>query len=247
MKNIGIICEGPTDYIILKKVIDTISGESNYYVQLQPEADLTGQYGNGWKGVWKWCHDNAAIRKRLMRDIQPALDLLVIQMDGDVSRKEKSAHCRCPSVRCRYKESRNPLECDITAEGRANCSVLLPCPDHRPPIAGYREHLKGLLVSWLKEMEDVCIVIPCDSTEAWIIAAYDNQANVEFVEEPWESVIAKKKDYHNIRISGKKKRTRIYEQFAAVVCENWHQVTRLCESARDFEQDIRILIKGPFR
>lgn len=43
MKNIGIVCEGPTDYIILKKVIDLITNETNHYVQLQPEPDLTGQ------------------------------------------------------------------------------------------------------------------------------------------------------------------------------------------------------------
>lgn len=73
MKNIGIVCEGPTDYIILKKVIDLITNETNYYVQLQPEPDLTGQYGNGWKGVWKWCCDNADIRKQLMKDITPRL------------------------------------------------------------------------------------------------------------------------------------------------------------------------------
>lgn len=47
MRNIGIVCEGPTDYTILKEVIDYITGESNDYVQLQPEADLTGAYGNG--------------------------------------------------------------------------------------------------------------------------------------------------------------------------------------------------------
>lgn len=68
MKNIGIVCEGPTDYIILQKVINLITNETNYYVQLQPEPDLTGQYGNGWKGVWKWCCDNADIRKQLMKD-----------------------------------------------------------------------------------------------------------------------------------------------------------------------------------
>ena len=53
MRNIGIVCEGPTDYTILKEVIDHITGESTDYVQLQPEADLTGAYGNGWKGDWK--------------------------------------------------------------------------------------------------------------------------------------------------------------------------------------------------
>ena len=76
MKHIGIVCEGPTDYIILKGVIDQITGAKNTYVMLQPENDLTGKYGNGWKGVWKWCYDNASIRKELMKGIQPALDFL---------------------------------------------------------------------------------------------------------------------------------------------------------------------------
>lgn len=40
MTNIGIVCEGPTDYIILKEVIDKITQNHNYYVQLQPEPDL---------------------------------------------------------------------------------------------------------------------------------------------------------------------------------------------------------------
>ena len=43
MKNIGIICEGPTDYIILKNVINLITGDTNYFVLLQPEPDLRGQ------------------------------------------------------------------------------------------------------------------------------------------------------------------------------------------------------------
>ena len=105
MKNIGIICEGPTDYIILKNVINLITGDTNYFVLLQPEPDLRGQYGNGWKGVWKWCHDYASIRMQLMDKIQPALDFLVIQMDGDVSRKEKVSHCGCGSVKCPSKIS----------------------------------------------------------------------------------------------------------------------------------------------
>jgi len=53
MKNIGIVCEGPTDFIILQAVIDAITRESNGFYLLQPEPDLTGQYGNGWKGVLK--------------------------------------------------------------------------------------------------------------------------------------------------------------------------------------------------
>lgn len=151
MKHIGIVCEGPTDYIILKGVIDQITGDQNTYVMLQPEDDLTGKYGNGWKGVWKWCNDHASIRKELMKDIQPALDLLVVQMDGDVSRKEKSSHCWCKTTQCAHKGEWNPLACDITPAGRAACPIVLPCLEHDDSIRGYMSHLKSLLTTCSKK------------------------------------------------------------------------------------------------
>lgn len=145
MKNIGIVCEGPTDYIILKEIVDTITGENNYYVQSQPEPDLTGIYGNGWKGVWKWCKDNADIQDKIMRDIEPALDILIVQMDGDVSRKEKAAHCWCESTVCQFKGQRNPLECDAEREIREACPVVLPCESHKASVEGYINHLNELI------------------------------------------------------------------------------------------------------
>ena len=51
MKNVGIVCEGPTDYVLLQGIVDLITGENNQYLALQPEDNLTGEYGNGWKGV----------------------------------------------------------------------------------------------------------------------------------------------------------------------------------------------------
>lgn len=50
-KVIGIASEGPTDYLVLKTIIDKITGEENRYLPLQPEPDMMGRYGNGWKGV----------------------------------------------------------------------------------------------------------------------------------------------------------------------------------------------------
>ena len=46
-KVIGIVSEGPTDYLVLKTIIDRITGQENTYLPLQPEADLMGRYGNG--------------------------------------------------------------------------------------------------------------------------------------------------------------------------------------------------------
>lgn len=237
MKNIGIVCEGPTDFTILQSVINAITGESNYILPLQPEPDLLGRYGNGWKGVLKWCTDNAANKEHLMNDIQPALDLLVIQMDGDVSRKEKPAHCCCSSSICSARGHLDPVFCDTT-----KCPVILPCGSHNGPITGYMEHLKELISSRLINIDNTCIVIPCDSIEAWIVAAYDGLNDVEFVSDPWEHIIAQGATYHGIRISGKKKRCRIFEEFATVVSQNWQQVTQLCQSAKEFEQSILTLI-----
>ena len=166
MRNIGIVCEGPTDYTILKEVIDHITGESNDYVQLQPEADLTGAYGNGWKGVWKWCRDNAACKEKLMRAVEPSLDLLIIQMDGE------------------YKGKYHPLECDSKKEIRESCPIVLPCAEHKTSVNAYIRHLEQLIIEELQDMSDTCIVIPCDSTESWIVAAYDGLEDAEEKDDP---------------------------------------------------------------
>ena len=60
-------------------------------------------YGNG---------AGTACKEKLMRAVEPSLDLLIIQMDGDVSRKEKIAHCLCNATKCEYKGKFHPLECD---------------------------------------------------------------------------------------------------------------------------------------
>lgn len=43
---------------------------------------------------------------------------MIIQMDGDVSRKEKAAHCWCEATVCEYKGIWNPIECDVKRDKR---------------------------------------------------------------------------------------------------------------------------------
>ena len=86
MKTIGIVAEGPRDFELIAAVIDTITNEENDYQMIQPEPNMIGQFGNGWKGVWKWCEDNQGKLKAYMHSLTPVLDLLVVHMDGDVQR-----------------------------------------------------------------------------------------------------------------------------------------------------------------
>ena len=88
-KVIGIVGEGPIDQMVLKAAINRITGERHIYRNIQPEQDMRGEFGNGWKGVYRWCETNAELIPALFSAISPALDLLIVQMDGDVGRKEK--------------------------------------------------------------------------------------------------------------------------------------------------------------
>lgn len=180
MKNIGIVCEGPTDYVLLKGIV---------------------------------------------------------QMDGDVSRKEKEVHCLCEKTECEWKGKVHPLLCERIKQ--KDCPVKLPCGTHEESIQGYISHLTQSIYSWLKCEDGICVVIPCDSTDAWVAAAYDELPDIELIKDPWMSIISKGKDYHGVRIPGHKKRLGIYRQFADHVCDNWDNVKRVCISAKQFENKIK--------
>lgn len=239
-KVIGIVSEGPTDYMVLKEVIDHITGIENEYRRLQPEPDMAGRFGNGWKGVWKWCESTSNILDQFFYKITPQIDLLVIQMDADVSRKEKEVHCLCKQSLCKWAEKVHPLTCKKVAESQ--CEVKMPCTEHIQNAEGFEEHLETSIRKWLGDSqfrEDVLVTIPCDSTDTWIIAAYREQENVEMIENPWENVIARKKEYHGIRVPGSKKRTSVYSRFLPQICREWRVVTEQCYSARSFERKIK--------
>ncbi len=237
-KVIGIVSEGPTDYLVLRLVIDKITGEENRYLPLQPETDMMGRYGNGWKGVWKWCKETAPLDV-IMDSIQPRIDIVVIQMDGDVIRKEKEVHCLCESTACGEKGKKFPLYCENSVVGM--CPIEIPCHSHSSEIEDVIKHGKQVLDETINmsDKSRVVVTIPCDSTDTWIIAAYNDFENVEKIEDPWRSIIAKRKYYHDVRVRGEKKSISTYSVFAKHIVDNWDLVTGKCYSAKLLEQEIK--------
>ena len=244
-KCIGLICEGPTDRIVLRTIINHISQEENDFRLIQPEPDCLGRYGNGWKGVWKWCEKNKKIIPHLLNDIVPCIDALVIHMDGDVSRKEKEAHCCCDKVPCELRNTSSPIDCIKISKGE--CPVVLPCPAHPNTPNGNRIYLEGM-IRQLSETENektrIITMIPCDSTEAWVVSAFNDSEYPEKINDPWNNIISRSKEYHGIRIRGKKKSSKLYEKFVPVLQDNWNRVVKQCESAADFDGQIRRLFFG---
>lgn len=116
--------------------------------------------------------------------------------------------------------------------------IGIPCSNHQYQISDTIQHGYSVLCSALEnDNKRIVITIPCDSTDAWIVAAYDDIENIEKIEDPWKSVIAKGKYYHDIRVRGDKKNTVTYTHFMDTLISNWNDVTKKCLSARTFEHD----------
>lgn len=242
-KTYGIVCEGPTDFEMLTAVIDVITEDSdNEYLRLQPIDSMVGPLGNGWKGVWKWCEEYGPDLERYLKLATPEIDILIIQIDCDVSRKEKEVHCACAATDCDSKELNHPLSCNICSSGK--CPVVLPCSAHEESVFSHINYLRKSVFRWLSQKEEdnpkIIVTIPCDSTDAWIVAAYENDLeSYEAIFDPWSNIIAKGAKYHGIRIPGKKKNLRIYKALTEVVCLEWKKVLELCSEAAYLNEEIK--------
>ncbi|MDC3411870.1 hypothetical protein NC797_02885 [Aquibacillus sp. 3ASR75-11] len=111
---IGIVSEGPRDFDMLNEIIIHMLGENVRFLPLQPDLSATpgfGSFGAGWHGVRDWCQSIAEQGglELLVNGVQ-GLDLLIIQLDGDVAR-EPDVNCfkGCPPAEDTVKELENWL------------------------------------------------------------------------------------------------------------------------------------------
>lgn len=249
-KTIGLVCEGPRDIEMISAVVDKLFPDTRFeYRYLQPDKSLQSENYNGWKGVLRWCRKNYRPICESREYLSPGIDLIIVQIDGDVSRdfKNKQSHCICHDMNCqerdRIKNEGMVLveECSYTAE---KCPLDYPCMDHleEKPEA-YVSHLNKILNTYLGDERPIplLITIPCDSTDTWVVAAFeDTDMDYELLENPWSNVIARHKDYHGIRVPDRKKSKGPYKQLINKVTDNWEVVVSRCEQAARFQKEITL-------
>ena len=119
---------------------------------------------------------------------------------------------------------------------------MIPCGQHEAGISGCVEYLQNLLLSYFPGQYIPVCLIPCDSTEAWIVAVFDDFEDSETIADPWNNIISKKKDYHGIRVPGHKKTKTVYDKFIPVVCQNWESVKNRCSQAAYFDHAISAVL-----
>ncbi len=246
---IGYICEGPRDIEMLSAIVDRLyPGDNNIIRVLQPEGGGTSANYTGWKGVFRWCNkDWETVEKANAFGI--TYDLLIIQVDGDVSRDEDSrqSHCACKKWECMDRESIEMNgtihfeDCRVKTE---NCPISLPCDNHTGEFPdNYVLHLKEIINGRVRVKNTIpyVVVVPCDNTDAWIVAANGDETykNIEMIENPWNNVIAKESTYMGVRVRKDKKQKDTYGSLIKKVTENWGIVTERCIYAKKFEEELR--------
>lgn len=238
MKTIGIVCEGDRDFDMIQRVIGCFCEEEYHALFLQPNPEFGTDNGNGWKGVIRWCQKNASTLYQYMNSITPAIDLLIVHMDADVARCEKEIYCRYVAADCGCQDIEDYLNCSMAKKES--------CPQELPPntvcdgtVNNLVEYLKNLLRDILGKDERIrtIITIPCDATDSWIIAAFDDDQDVELIHDPWNK-ISLKKYYHNIRVHRDQKKKVIYNKMIDTVIEKWDTVKSKCPQAFQFENDV---------
>jgi hypothetical protein len=137
---VALVCEGPTDKIVLAAILPGLLRRPVVVTMVQPmEEELGGggALGFGWRGVRRWCQEVRAGRLSTLEDWLSQTDLLIIHLDGDVAREPDVACARpCPPAEDTADALRAVLLNDLG----------LSAP---PP---------GLLIT-----------TPMDATEAWLL------------------------------------------------------------------------------
>ncbi|MCD6588466.1 MAG: hypothetical protein J7K88_07940 [Candidatus Fermentibacteraceae bacterium] len=223
---IGIVCEGPTDFIVIQAALNAVISKDFTATLLQPEdTPKSKKLGTGWCGVFKWCRDNLFSENYQVIVLRKTFHAVIIHLDADVAEKRFS-------------------DCGLDSPG-------LPCVSPCPPSGDTVKKLKNLLKSWMpgNPLDNRTVIcIPSVCTEAWVVTALYGKLNPDILteiecNETVENYLAGKPARERLIIpSTLKKRTERYRASAVKISNNWDMVTEHCSEAKKFEDDIRILL-----
>ena len=166
MMRIGVVCEGPTDFIVIESFVKAfLSGKNidSTIVSIQPDMDNTREYG-GWANLLIWLKNNPPqlrVKSYFGSGLfdaamsAKACDVILIQMDSDILGHESFENYVRRELNYSPSNPVNPSdranEIKIILNIAANLGELSAADNER--------HILGPTV---------------ESTETWCVAAYSN-------------------------------------------------------------------------
>ena len=225
--NIGIVCEGITDYYVIEAALNTIIPNDFTVTRIQPDVTPESlNFGGGWCGVFKWCNEVLSHESAQTKILRSIYKIVIIHIDADVAQK----HFRdCGS--------------------NYNNTPGLPCESKCPPSEDTVNNLKTLLESWMpaNPLDDRTVVcIPSKSSETWVVTALfgtndskilsdiecNNELEHYLSEKPARERLIRQKDGRF------KKITNRYQSNMKTISNKWNFVTKHCREADKFEGNI---------
>lgn len=224
---IALVAEGVTDYVVFKAAVEhLIDQRSHDFTLLQPEGSVAfvgagnaGILGGGWKGVYKWCQQNAE-DTFLLNVLFRTYDVLILHLDADVGE--------------------NPNEKDWPAG--------LPCIKPCPPVSEKTDALRAVVLGWLgltEAPDNIVFCIPSKSTEAWMMWLFFPDDR-EMERQNWEcypdpaSRLSQQRKAQRFR-----KNQADYQARFATICQRWPELSAALSEARRFEDDFLVALSKP--
>jgi hypothetical protein len=225
---IGIVAEGPSDFLLLEQLINKLLEGEHDYERLHPEKKF-GVRERGWQGVRAWCQmiarefENLAI---FLNGVTPRLDLLVIHLDADVAMAIDcespcppasdicDAIAQCIMTWLGHPVTSEPLVLCIPAQNTeawilAADNPHTPSPYHNPPE---------------KYLE--CVPQP-----DMIISSQGYK--------PHPLLKRRRKKENGRKVKKANKNPKDYTKLILKVLDNWEAVKLLCPQAAKFENDLK--------
>lgn len=232
MYRVAIVCEGDADRAILEAVLDHYLGDYEP-VAVQPPLGAfggdSGPLGAGWKGVRRWCQQEAPVGGGPLRVLLENHDLVLLQIDADVAREPESGIALAEDARC-------PPPSVLSDPVRAAVLTWLGIPG--PP--------RGLV-----------LCVPAMATETWALVglfpesltADDAPDCIECDEDVKQRIRKLGKDFEPKLVTSQggrlKNHARAYRAVAARITEAWPTVCVACSEAARFHEDLTRRLRPP--
>lgn len=139
-------------------------------------------------------------------------------------------------------QNTHPLGCEKIIDDKNACPVSIPCECHEEGVDAGVDFLRNFIKSLLIPEDGLAVsyVIPCDASDTWIVAAFDEYEDYEVLHDPWQHIIASAPYYHGIKIKNRPHKAKsTYEELISTVCEKWSMVIEKCPQAKKFDEDVK--------
>ncbi len=232
MFSIQLVCEGPTDTIVIEAAI-AAQLDDFILTQIQPERSLfggdQGTFGGGWKGVRAWCQQSSEQGGILSSGGLENTDVLIVHVDADVA-DDREVAC------------------------------VQPCPHPSATTDALRTMILSWLGEDTLPSKTI-FCIPSKSTEAWVLAglfpddphvvpcdsSLEDNLCLECQVDPASLLINKKRSGKRLvrRKNGRvRKDTRSYKAIQGILVQEWPQIVAICSEAQRFHDSLGAYLPG---